>query len=115
MTKHVAQEPRNLTMMTDLYQLTMMYGYFKHGMGEDRAVFDMFYRKAGDITAHAVVAGLEQVIDYIQNLRFSPTDIQYLRSLKLFDEDFFDYLTRFRFTGDIHAMPEGTLDRKSVV
>ena len=109
MTKHVAQEPRNLTMMTDLYQLTMMYGYFKHGMGEDRAVFDMFYRKAGDITAHAVVAGLEQVIDYIQNLRFSPTDIQYLRSLKLFDEDFFDYLTRFRFTGDIHAMPEGTL------
>lgn len=109
MTKHVAQEPRNLTMMTDLYQLTMMYGYFRHGMGENRAVFDMFYRKAGDTTAHAVVAGLEQLIDYVKHLRFSPMDIQYLRSLNLFDEDFFDYLSALRFTGDIHAMPEGTL------
>ncbi len=100
---------RNLTMMTDLYQLTMMYGYFRHGMGENRAVFDLFYRRAGEETSHAVAAGLEQAVGYIQNLHFSEEDLDYLRSLGIFDEAFLDYLRDFRFTGDINAVPEGTL------
>ncbi|MEG0767972.1 MAG: nicotinate phosphoribosyltransferase, partial [Clostridia bacterium] len=100
---------RNLTMMTDLYQLTMMYGYFRYHMGNNRACFDLFYRKAGDATAHAIAAGLEQAIDYVQHLRFSEEDLSYLRSLSLFDENFIDYLRHFEFTGDIDAVPEGTL------
>ena len=99
---------RNLTMMTDLYQLTMMYGYFRKGMGENRAVFDLFYRRAGDEIAHAVAAGLEQAVDYVRGLHFSEEDLAYLRSLRMFDEDFLDYLRQLRFTGDINAVPEGT-------
>ncbi|GHV27923.1 hypothetical protein FACS18948_6090 [Clostridia bacterium] len=102
-------ESRNLTMMTDLYQLTMMYGYFKHGMGENRAVFDLFYRKAGDMTSHALAAGLEQAVDYVLNINFSDGDIEYLRELNLFDKPFLSYLKELKFTGDIDAMPEGTL------
>lgn len=100
---------RNLTMMTDLYQLTMMYGYWKQGMQKNRAVFDLFYRKQGDITSHAIAAGLEQAIAYIQNLSFDEDDLQYLRSLKLFDEPFLQELSRLRFTGDLYAVPEGTI------
>lgn len=100
---------RNLTMMTDLYQLTMMYGYWKQGMQKNRAVFDLFYRKQGDITSHAIAAGLEQAIAYIQNLSFDEDDLQYLRSLKLFDEPFLQELSRLRFTGDLYAVPEGTV------
>lgn len=100
---------RNLTMLTDLYELTMMYGYWKKGMGRNRAVFDMFYRATSETTAYAIAAGLEQVIDYINNLRFEEHDIEYLRSLKLFDEEFLNYLRGFKFTGDIMAVPEGTL------
>ena len=100
---------RNLTMMTDLYQLTMMYGYFKHGMAENEAVFDLFFRKNQDNSAYAVMAGTESVVDYINNLHFAPEDISYLRSLNLFDEDFLGYLSRLRFTGEIYAMPEGTV------
>lgn len=100
---------RNLTMLTDLYELTMMYGYWKKGMGRNRAVFDMFYRATSDTTAYAIAAGLEQVIDYINNLRFEEHDIEYLRSLNLFDEEFLNYLRGFKFTGDIMAVPEGTL------
>ena len=66
---------RNLTMMTDLYQLTMMSGYLHHGMQHNRACFDLFYRKRGDMTAYAVAAGLEQAIEYVQNLRFTQEDI----------------------------------------
>ncbi len=102
-------QQRNLTMMTDLYQLTMMYGYFKRGMGENRAVFDLFYRKAGEEIAHAVAAGLEQAVEYIQDLHFDENDIAYLRSLKMFDEPFLSYLRSLRFTGDLSAVPEGTL------
>ena len=100
---------RNLTMLTDLYELTMMYGYWKKGMGRNRAVFDMFYRATSETTAYAIAAGLEQVIDYINNLRFEEHDIEYLRSLNLFDEEFLNYLRGFKFTGDIMAVPEGTL------
>lgn len=100
---------RNLTMMTDLYQLTMMYGYWKHGMQKNRAVFDLFYRKQGDITAHAIAAGLEQAIGYVQNLTFGEEDLAYLRSLNLFNEEFFQVLSKLRFTGDLYAVPEGTV------
>jgi len=100
---------RNLTMMTDLYQLTMMYGYYKCGMRNNIAVFDMFYRQNSEVTHYAVFAGLEQLIDYIKNLRFTEEDLSYLRSLNLFDEGFLDMLRSFRFTGDIQAVPEGTM------
>ena len=100
---------RNLTMMTDLYELTMMYGYWKHGMAQNKAVFDLFYRRQGDTTAHAVAAGLEQAIAYIKELAFAPEDIAYLRSLGLFDEAFLTMLKDFRFTGNIDAVPEGTV------
>ncbi len=100
---------RNLTMLTDLYQLTMMYGYFKHSMNENEAVFDLFFRKTRDNSAYAVTAGLESVIEYINGLHFTDDDIAYLRTLNLFDEDFFAYLAKFTFTGEIYAMPEGTV------
>lgn len=100
---------RNLTMLTDLYQLTMMYGYFKTGANEEEAVYDLFFRRQNEMTNHAVCAGLEQVIELIQNLKFQEEDIQYLRSLHLFDEAFLAFLRDFRFTGDLYAMPEGTI------
>ncbi len=100
---------RNLTLMTDLYQLTMMYGYFKHSMQRNVAVFDLFFRQTRPNTAYAIMAGLETAVEYIKNLRFEEDDIIYLRSLNLFDESFFAYLRTFRFTGEIYAMPEGTV------
>ena len=99
---------RNLTMMTDLYQLTMMYGYFKHGMAGNEGVFDVFFRPKSNIT-YAIAAGLQSVIDYINNLHFGPEDLAYLRSLDLFDEPFLAYLSELRFTGEIYAVPEGTV------
>ena len=100
---------RNLTMLTDLYELTMMYGYWKKGMGQNRAVFDMFYRATSETTAYAIAAGLEQVIEYVNNLHFDEENIAYLRSLGLFEEGFLDYLRDFHFTGEIMAVPEGTI------
>lgn len=100
---------RNLTMMTDLYQLTMMSGYLHHGMENHRACFDLFYRRRGDLLTYAVAAGLEQAIEYVQNLRFTEEDIEYLRSLDIFDENFLSYLRNFKFTGEILAVPEGTV------
>lgn len=100
---------RNLTMMTDLYQLTMMYGYFKCGMTDRQAVFDLFFRETFHNSAYAVMAGIESVIDYINNLHFESEAINYLRSLKLFDEEFFSYLSSLKFTGEIYGMPEGTV------
>ena len=100
---------RNLTMMTDLYELTMMYGYFKSGCANRRAVFDMFYRKNCPSTDYAIMAGVEQLAEYIENLRFSEEDIAYLRSLRLFDEDFLAELGKFRFEGDIDCVCEGTI------
>jgi len=99
---------QNLTMLTDLYQLTMMNGYFRRGRANDVAVFDLFFRSNAVIT-YSVAAGLEQAIDYIEHISFSLSDIEYLRSLQLFDEEFLEYLRAFRFTGDVYAVPEGTL------
>ena len=96
-------------MLTDLYQLTMMYGYFKKGVHEQGAVYDVFFRNTAGESMYAIMAGLDQVIDLINDLHFSEEDISYLRSLKLFDEAFFDYLRTFRFHGEIYAMPEGTV------
>lgn len=98
----------NLTMMTDLYELTMMQGYFLKG-NNDTVVFDMFYRTNPSGSAYAITCGLSQVIDYIKNLSFSYDDIDYLRSLHIFQEDFLSYLAGFHFSGDIYAIPEGTV------
>ena len=99
---------RNLTLLTDFYQLTMMNGYFKNGIGEREAVFDMFFRPKGQIN-YAVAAGLQQVVEYIQDINFTPDDIGYLRSLNTFDEEFLQYLTTFKFTGDLYAVREGEI------
>ena len=98
----------NLTLLTDLYQLTMMNGYRHCNLDGRRAVFDIFYRGSGGYS-YAIAAGLEQAIDYILNLHFDESDIEYLRSLKIFDEDFLKALKDFEFTGDIKAVPEGTM------
>ncbi len=99
----------NLTMMTDLYELTMMQGYYKFGKKDKVAVFDMFYRDNPFGSSFAIAAGLDQLIDYIRDLHFSDDDIEYLRSLNLFEEDFLDYLRGFHFTGEIYAVPEGSV------
>ena len=98
----------NLTLLTDLYELTMMQGYFKNP-SDQTVVFDMFYRTNPCGGGFAVCAGLEQMIEYIENLTFSESDIEYLRSLHIFEEDFLEYLSKFHFTGDIYAIPEGTV------
>lgn len=99
---------RNLTMLTDLYQLTMAYGYFKEGMQDNEGIFDLFFRPKESIV-YAVMAGTESVVNYINNIRFEEEDLAYLRSLGLFDEDFLAYLGGMRFTGDLYAMQEGTV------
>ena len=98
----------NLTMLCDFYELTMAHGYFEHGYKERITYFDLFYRRCPDGGGFAIAAGLEQVIEYIQELRFQPEDIEYLRGRKLFSEAFLQYLADFKFTGDIWAAPEGT-------
>lgn len=100
---------RNLTMLTDLYQLTMMYGYYKSGIDKKISIFDLFFRKTAGESAYAIAAGLEQVINFINNLHFEEEDIAYLRSLNLFDEAFLSYLKSFEFTGEIYAVKEGTV------
>ncbi len=100
---------QNLTLLTDLYELTMMQGYFKNAEQNQTVIFDAFYRNNPMDGGYAISCGLEQVIDYIKNLHFSKEDIAYLTSLGIFDNDFLDYLRDFRFTGDIYALPEGTV------
>ncbi len=99
---------QNLTLLTDLYELTMMQGYFKSGKNPT-VVFDAFYRRNPSDGGFAIAAGLEQVIKYIKELRFDKEDIAYLRGLNLFEDDFLDYLSTFKFSGDIYAIPEGTV------
>ena len=99
---------QNLTLLTDLYELTMMQGYFKNPV-QETVIFDAFYRVNPCGNGYAIAAGLEQVIDYIKNLRFSEEDVEYLGSLGIFEKDFLDYLKDFRFSGDIYAIPEGTV------
>lgn len=98
----------NLTLLTDLYEITMLNGYFKNENNKI-AVFDMFFRKNPFNNGYSVMAGLEQVIDYINNLHFDNEDISYLRSLNMFDEYFLSYLKNFKFSGDIYAIEEGRL------
>ena len=98
----------NLTLLTDLYQLTMMQGYFKNP-SDQVVIFDMFYRTNPCGGSYAIAAGLDQMMEYIENLRFSKEDVSYLRSLNIFEEDFLEYLENFRFSGDIYAIPEGTV------
>ena len=98
----------NLTMLCDYYELTMGNGYFDHNMGDKITYFDVFYRQNPDMGGFAICAGLEQVVEYIQNLHFEPEDIEYLRGRNMFSEEFLDYLKNFKFEGDIWAIPEGT-------
>ncbi len=98
----------NMTMLCDFYELTMGHGYFEKGYRDRIVYFDLFFRRCPDGGGFAIAAGLEQVIDYIQNLHFSEEDIAYLRGRKLFSEEFLEYLANFKFTGDIWAIPEGT-------
>ncbi len=100
---------RNLTMLFDFYEMTMSNGYFEAGMAEQTVYFDVFYRRNPDNGGYAIAAGLEQIIDYIEDLHFDDDDIEYLRSQKLFGEEFLTYLKNFKFTGDIWAVPEGTV------
>ncbi len=99
---------QNLTLLTDFYELTMMQGYYNSN-SNDTVVFDVFYRDNPCGSGYAICAGLEQVIDYINNLNFKDDDIEYLRSHKIFDENFLTYLRGFHFSGDIYAIPEGTV------
>ena len=102
------KEKLNLSMLCDFYELTMGNGYFETGMKDRICYFDVFFRKCPDNGGFAIAAGLEQIIDYIQKLHFSPEDIDYLRSRNLFSPAFLAYLKDFRFTGDLWAVPEGT-------
>lgn len=99
---------QNLTLLTDFYEITMMQGYYKNN-NNDIVVFDAFYRTNPSGGGYAVCAGLDQVIDYIKNLHFDADDIEYLRSLDIFEEDFLRYLAGFRFSGSIYAVPEGSV------
>ncbi|MCI5751413.1 MAG: nicotinate phosphoribosyltransferase [Oscillospiraceae bacterium] len=99
---------RNLTMLTDFYELTMANGYFENGMGDTISYFDMFFRRVPDNGGFAIMCGLEQVIDYLKNLRFTDEDIDYLRGKGIFSEKFLEYLRDFRFSCDVWAVPEGT-------
>ncbi|MBQ2749362.1 MAG: nicotinate phosphoribosyltransferase, partial [Clostridia bacterium] len=99
----------NLTMLFDYYEMTMMNGYFENGLEKRIGYFDMFFRRVPDDGGFAIMAGLEQVIDYIENLTFLPEDIAYLREKKIFSEDFLRYLGNFKFSCDVWAMPEGSV------
>ena len=101
-------EKLNMTMLCDFYELTMGNGYFRNGYKDRITYFDVFFRRVPDEGGYVIAAGLEQLIDYIENLHFSEEDIAYLRGRNLFCEEFLDYLRDFRFTGDIFAIPEGT-------
>ena len=100
---------RNLTLLTDFYELTMMQGYFQQKDANETVIFDAFYRNNPDGNGYAVCAGLQQVIEYLNNLHFTQADVDYLRSTGMFQEDFLDYLLHFRFSGDVYAIPEGTV------
>lgn len=99
---------RNLTLLTDFYELTMMQGYFKNNE-KDMVVFDVFFRANPCNNGYSIAAGLDQVIDYIKNLNFSYEDVDYLRSLGMFSEEFLHYISGFHFSGSIYAIPEGTV------
>ena len=98
----------NLTLLADFYELTMANGYWEHGIAEQIAYYDLFFRKVPDQGGFAIMAGLEQAIDYMKNLKFTEKDIAYLRSKNCFNEAFLEYLQNFKFECDVWAVPEGT-------
>lgn len=98
----------NLTMLTDFYEITMANGYLQSGLKDDIAYFDLFFRRVPDKGGYAIMAGIEQVVDYLDNLKFSREDIEYLRSKDIFCEEFLKYLENFEFDCDVWAIPEGT-------
>ena len=104
-----SMDSQSLTLLTDLYELTMMQGYFKNKDQNETVIFDAFYRNNPCDGGFAIAAGLEQVIQYVKNLHFDDEDISYLASLGIFNKDFLDYLKDFKFTGDIYSIPEGTV------
>jgi len=108
MKKIDIKNERNLTMLMDFYELTMTNGYLKSGHKDTMVCFDMFFRRVPDGGGFSIAAGLEQLIEYIENIRFTKEDIEYLRSRNLFEEEFLLYLKDFKFTGNISAIPEGT-------
>ena len=103
-----AHDKLNMTMLCDFYELTMIQGYFANGYADRITYFDLFFRRCPDDAGYAIAAGLEQIVEYIQDLHFSAEDIEYLRGRKMFSEAFLEYLANFKFTGDIWAVPEGT-------
>ncbi len=98
----------NNTLLTDFYEITMANGYFKNNMQNETAYFDMFFRKVPDNAGFAIMAGVEQVIEYLENLKFEDEDIEFLRKKGIFSEEFLDYLANFKFECDVWAIPEGT-------
>src|SRR4030042_209479 len=100
---------RNLTLLTDMYELTMVGGYLANGKENQRANFDYFFRRIPDEGGYCLAAGLEQLIDYIRNISFTPEDLAYLEGLGIFPEKVLRYLEKFRFSGDLFAVPEGTV------
>ena len=104
----IVNDKLNLTMLCDFYELTMSQGYFSNGYQDRITYFDVFFRQCPDGGGFAIAAGLEQIVQYIQDLHFAPEDIEYLRKRGIFSEEFLNYLANFRFTGDIWAVPEGT-------
>lgn len=98
----------NLAMLCDFYEFTMSNGFFKNGFYKKTVYFDLFYRSVPDNGGFAIACGLEQLVEYIKDLHFDNEDIEYLRSKNLFDEEFLNYLSDFKFKGDIYAVPEGT-------
>ena len=101
-------QKRNLTLLTDLYELTMMNGYYLKGKKDEIAVFDVFFRQ-NELITYSLSAGLEQAVDYVLGINFDDEEVEYLRSLKIFDDGFLEYLRTMKFTGDIYAVPEGTV------
>ena len=100
---------KNLTMLTDFYQLTMANGYFENGMADTIAYFDMFFRKVPDDGGYAIMAGVEQMVEYLKNLKFTDEDIAYLEGRGCFSKEFLDYLRNFKFECDVWAIPEGEI------
>ena len=102
------KDKKNLTMLADFYEFTMANGYFEHGMKDKIAYFDMFFRDIPDDGGFAIMAGVDQLIGYLKNLKFDDEDIEYFRSKNIFSEGFLDYLKNLNFECDVWAIPEGT-------
>lgn len=100
---------KNLSLLTDFYEFTMSNGFFAKNMTNKQAYFDVFFRRIPDNGGYVIVSGLEQVIDYIKNLKFDSDDIDFLKNTNKFSEAFLEYLSNFKFTGDVWAIPEGTV------